>query len=372
MDRLSEILESTTEEVERVCETRNRDRNSPSQAGGTVWRADPALRHNIRQLKVISEGLGAQCTKLSLLSLRSPSSEPFDSLAEEIAPQIEGYSRQYTNFTRCSVSLGLLLIISKNIRTFLKTMSGLVKMIKGGQYSETPGVVGVAHETAEAIKKLPESNRVAYRRHLMEKVGSINDTIGEFQVHVDKYKAKYGNNPQQEEQAGDANRNEDEGEDEEGEYTAEEVVVAEKVLSLLTFSQKVVKGSLIILTSVADELHPVADEEGTEEPVPASVFTSVNASSEQRACQEWVGAVVLSANLIERSAVCVGAELYSPLENPDDVRSHYRACLQESISCLDLLGSRQNYVAMLSDSCRRQLDELQTDRLGFSLDDVRL
>ena len=134
----------------------------------TLWRGDAALRHNIRQLKVISEGLGAQCTKMGLLSLRCPSSEMFESLAEEIVPQIEGFNNQFTSLSRCGVSLGLLMIIGKHIRNFIRAMLGLVELIKSAQYTDTPGMTGKIHELAEAINKLPASNRVAYRRSLME------------------------------------------------------------------------------------------------------------------------------------------------------------------------------------------------------------
>ena len=94
-------------------------------------------------------------------------------------------------------------------------------------------MTGKIHELAEAINKLPASNRVAYRRSLMEQARSINETINEFQVHVDKYKTKYcngdGDQPVQ-----DGAGEDGEEEDEEGEYTAEEVRVAEKALNMLT------------------------------------------------------------------------------------------------------------------------------------------
>ena len=366
MDSLVATIQSATAEVERLCEGRTRDRERG--VGGTIWRGDASLRHNVRQLKVISEGLGAQCTKVSLLALRSPNAEMFDSLAEEIVPQIEGFSRQFTNFTRCSVSLKLLIMIGQKVRTFLKAMSGLMDLIQAAQYSDTPGITGKIHELAEAIKKLPETNRVAYRRTLMEQVNSINETIGEFQVHVDKYKTKYGN------ENGDGEEpTEEEDEDEEGEYTAEEVVVVEKVLSMLTFSQKVVKGGLIIVTDVADQLHPVAEDDAdVPAPVPSTVFSSPSASTEQSVCQEWVAQVVQAAVKIEKSAVNVGSELYSPCENPQDVHGYYNACLQDSFTCLDLLSNTRNYVAILGSSCQAQLHELNSERLAFSLEQTQL
>ena len=53
-----------------------------------------------------------------------------------------------------------------------------------------------------------------------------------------------------------------------------------------------------------------------------------------------------------KSAMNIGAELYSPCENPEDVRSHYNACLQNTLACLDLLVGTQNYVTMLGSSCQ--------------------
>ena len=377
MDTLRAALLAAMNNVESVCATRGRERG---QDGPTLWRGDSALRHNIRQLKVISEGLGAQCTKVSLLSLRSPSKEMFDSLAEEIAPQIEGYSHQFTNFSRCSVYVGLLMIIGKHMRTFLKTMLGLVELVQAAQYTDTPGITGKIHELAEAMKKLPVSNRVAYRRSLMEQVTSINETINEFQVHVVKYKTKNnsgdGDQLEQGQARGedeDEDQDEDEDDDEEGEYTAEEVLVAEKVLNMLTFSSKVVKGSLIVVTDVADQLHPVVeDDNSTSTPALTTVFFSPPASEQQRGCQEWVARVIQAAAKIEKSAVSVGAELYSPCENPDDVRSQYNACLQDSFACLDLLVGTQNYLTMLGSSCREKLEELSAERLELSLASVQL
>ena len=59
----------------------------------------------------------------------------------------------------------------------------------------------------------------------------------------------------------------------EEEYTAEEVRVAEKALSMLSFSYKVIKGSLIIITEVADQLHPVAeDDDNISDPAPITSF----------------------------------------------------------------------------------------------------
>ena len=110
--------------------------------------------------------------------------------------------------------------------------------------------------------------------------------------------------------------------------TAEEVRVAEKALNMLSFSYKVIKGSLIIITEVADQLHPVAeDDDNISDPAPITIFSSPAVSEEQCKCQEWVAGVVQSAVKVEKSAMNIGAELYSPCENPEDVgHITMRAC----------------------------------------------
>ena len=365
MERLIEVLTDCLREVERIGESRSMHRSTNLSA--CVWRDDPALHHNTRQLKAMSEGLGAQCTKLALLALRSPTEEYFESLFSEIIPQAQAFKIQFINFSNCSLSLPLLLIVCLPVRHFLKRMLELSESIKAGAYEDVSSITAKVHECAEAVKKVPETNKIAYKRAMMDKVAAINDVINEFAKHVAIYNNKYGDNA---DTNNEDNRNRvDEsfdndgdgdsggGEEEEGEYTAEEVMVAEKCLKLISHARDMLKVGISVSSAVADALHPLREETQETDETPASVFSSPTSSSEQRQCQEWVAKVLRETEVIETSVVDVGSELYDPLDNPGDVRKYYNTLFGNCASYLQLV-SGGNSRDMLGEETGAALDRV--------------
>jgi hypothetical protein len=246
----------------------------------------------------------------------------------------------------------------------------------------------MVHECAEALAKVPETNKVAYRRSIMERVNSINSVIQEFTKHVDAYRAKHrgegedggaattqdsnsSSNQQNEEDEDDDMNDDYDDDEEEGEYTAEEVVVAEQCLALMGYARKILKAGLLVSTEVADALHPMS-EAPQEGDAPVSVFTSPSQSQEQMECQEWVSEVLRAAEKLEVCVVEVGTELYAPCDNPGDVRRHYNTCAETCAMCVELFTGRGNYVAMLADAGRIAVDNLRAEELAFGVGSLDL
>ena len=379
MDRVIVLLGENLSEVERTGESRSVQRTS--NLFSSVWRGDPALRHNIRQLKVMSDGLGAQCTKLALLALRSPTEEHFESLFSEIVPQVEAYRIQFVNFSNCSLSLPLLFIVCMPVRHFLKRMLELCETIKAASYEEVNALTGMVHECADAVGKVPETNKIAYKRAMMDKIAAVNDVINEFSKHVTIYKNKYGDNADSnsednknrvdesfDDEVGDGNGGDDDDyDDDEGEYTEEEVVVAEKCLKLIEHTRNMMKVGVTVTSEIADALHPLSsDADESNAPEVASVFTSPSSSSEQRQCQEWVARVLREMELLENSTVDVGTELYAPLDNPEDVRAHYNTLFGKCAAFLHLLrDSNSTETEMLPEGITHALSMVSCVQLEF-------
>jgi hypothetical protein len=168
----------------------------------------------------------------------------------------------------------------------------------------------------EYIQKLPESNKIAFRRVVMkvyyiikllfgnssscyQNISIVEDTNREFSEYLQASTNKLTG-------SSTADMNDEINDDEEDDmcsYTLEEIPIVESALRLIADSKIVLKVALVSITEVINYISTLNDEET------------------KKKCFVWVYEATNMSTIVQDSIVEMGSELYHPVDI-SDVEEH--------------------------------------------------
>ncbi len=346
-------------------QTQSRQRSSASSELETyIWRGDAHLAEAIGNLKSLSMTMGSDFTKLMLIANKGPSENEIGALISEAICHIDSFGTYFTDtfLGTCCISPQLFALISAPVINLFNSMIDCIVNIMSENWDTARASVGKVIDITEKTinKQLPSTNKVAYRRAMMEKVNATAAIIDEFTGYCNKSTNQSQNNTD----------DEDIDDDDEGTYTPEELDVMESHLDLLKASKDVLKVALDVVTEASDFLQPLSQNgsasaaggggvsEGihTQANAPSvNVFDNVvnntaldssgsntanttnNNQSTLQACRHWVSEVMNQINILDKYIVEYGCDLYSPLEDEQTTSHKYNAVKETVQEIIHLL-----------------------------------
>ena len=382
---LSSSIESSRDQVQRSANARSQSAQGPQADVGSscVWRGDAALAEVITNIKNMCLVLSSDFTKLVLVGTQGPSADELGSLLGEIIPHVDAFGMYFTSsfVVLQSVSSHLFQLVYVPIKVLLNNLVDLTNVLKAEKWDEARKAVGAVIELCEntIVRLLPATNKVAYRRALLDKAAKVADVYDEFDGYVRKSVA-FLNGPASAAAAatggagGDGDGMEEDSDDDEGTYTSEELVAMRGHCELLRACKAVLKVGLAAVTEAADSVHPLVNSPnasaaatvaaagagagagaagggtGAEQSVTqanataTSLFESnsnpsvseaesrapflVDTDAERNtvlACRRWAYRLVSMCELLDVSLVDYGADLYSPLEEEQVTRQKFES-----------------------------------------------
>lgn len=185
-------------------------------------------------------------------------------------------------------------------------------------------MTGMITKTVETIGNLPAVNKIAYRRHLLEKCVTVKETIEEFDGYLQIALAKGmdameldGQKKKEEVTVDDVDNDDDEEEDDEDdederEYTSEEYHLVSKTVSLFKVILDLLKVTMNLITEVGDRIN--------DETVAIAEENNTKTRKELQATSDlWIGKIVYQVDQIEGAVIDTGAELYPPVSREESV-----------------------------------------------------
>lgn len=163
-------------------------------------------------------------------------------------------------------------------------------------------VAGMVLQLSEDLQKMPITNKIAFRRLIMEKCLAVKETVTEFQGYLDEREAncsfkdiniELADEP---ENGGDDDENDEGDEEDERDYTEEEAKVVQKCVQVMMIAQELMKLSLSVVTSIGD-----------------AVLTGTD-TSVYPACFGHLARIIQAVEVIETDITELGIELYPPVE----------------------------------------------------------
>ena len=396
---LASRIEASRDEVTRSADAHSQRAHAAGATEGSscVWRGDTALAEVIANIKNMCLVLSSDFTKLVLIAPNAPSANELGSLLGEIIPHVEAFSVYFTcSFVGLqSVSSHLFRLVTVPIRALLSNLVDLTNLLKNSKWDAARKAVGAIIDLCEHSidRQLPATNKVAYRRAVMDKATKAAEIHEEFCGYVQKSVAFLENTSSNTSSSGNngnstAAHAEDmeESDDDEGTYTSEELVVMQSHCELLSACVATMKLVLSCVTEAGDAVHPLvggASQNAAQNAASAAVarstvdggngggagtaqaqahsVTQANATAASvfepavsegittttttaaagtsgstpqhiQTCRYWAYDMVRLCELLDASLVDYGADLYSPLEDEQS------ACLSFCCVC-DFLSS---------------------------------
>ena len=318
----------------RIVESRNKS---------AKWIEDDNLTNSIINIKQASSALSDSITKLNLIATKHPTE--LSSILQEVHNYIGLLINRYYEFSELNSCYSLFLNVSNTIRSLLSHIQSLLNQLKSGDFVHINSSTGMVWKTVEDISKLPVKNKASYRRSFMEDINVINDTIREFEVYLDKSSIEKNNHTDAEDsEASDGEGDEDEAsqsncdDEDQDTYTPAEITKVTASLDMMRFAIDLLKLSLIIMTSLGDQLHskpPAAA--ATTDTIP-NLTSDINALSlkpthpsnntylnlpvqsplvftiDSIGIQAWIADLVAARETLIASITDFGCELYPPID----------------------------------------------------------
>jgi hypothetical protein len=222
-------------------------------------------------------------------------------------------------------------------------------------------MTGMITKTVESIDKIPNVNKAAYRRYVLEKTLASKETLEEFDGYLktalengfSKLSLDGKKSKDEEEEDDDDDEDEDDGENEEDEreYTSEEYKIVEKYVAIFRTTVDLLKLALVVITEVGDRINDETNTDSTEE---ATKRKELQAESDR-----WIAKVVKQVGGIEGNIVDTGAELYPPVQN-ETVESIGNNLVSELLSLSAMLLESSTLLEFVSAEKVASLQQLHT------------
>ena len=322
----------------RILESRNKS---------AKWFEDDNLTNSIINIKQVSSALSDSITKLNLIATKHPTE--LSSILQEVHNHIGLLINRYYEFSELNSCYSLFLNVSNTIRSLLSHIQSLLNQLKSNDYIHINSSTGMVWKTVEDISKLPVKNKASYRRSWMEDINVINDTIREFEEYIEKSSIEKNNHTDAEDsEASDGEGDGDEqasqsncDDEDQDTYTPAEIIKVTASLDMMRYAIELLKLSLIIMTSLGDQLHsiPPAAAAATTDTIP-DLTSDINAlslkpsnptnntdlnlpvqsplvfTSDSIGIQAWIAELVAARETLIASITDFGCELYPPIDAP--------------------------------------------------------
>ena len=359
----------------RILESRNKS---------AKWFEDDNLTNSIINIKQVSAALSDSITKLNLIATKHPNE--ISSILQEVHNYIGLLINRYFEFSELNSCYSLFLNVSNTIRSLLSHIQSLLNQLKSGDYIHINSSTGMVWKTVEDISKLPVKNKASFRRSWMEDINVINDTIREFEEYIDKSSIEKNNHTDAEDSEGsdgegdgDEEASESNCDDEDQDtYTPAEIIKVTASLDMMRYAIELLKLSLIIMTSLGDQLHstpplPATDTitnltsdinalslKPTNPPINSVLNLPVQSplvfTSDSIGIQAWIAELVAARETLIASITDFGCELYPPLDA--DTASGLHMAVYSNLQRVLQLVSYSEYTAKLDQEVMLKLGGL--------------
>lgn len=296
------------------------------------WLNDPKLKECIQNLHQAAELVSNTSTKVTMIITQYPSDSSILSITEEFNRTISHMFLCFTSLIQqCYIGWPLFTIIMRHIKTSLMNIQDLTfAILQKADPASIRSITGTIWKSCDDIKKIPFTNKGAYRRDIMEIVAIIKDTISEFEGYLLEYE-NLGNDNDINEDKDSEDIDED---DDDENYNTEDILYVNKSMYLFKLSKDAVVLGMNIITLVGDE-------------VSKAMGSSID---DTIAVEKWIATVhIYSIKLQDIAVTDIGAELYPPL-NFDVVNEKYSIGLSLLNDYLKLLNSHMGIIDVIIQS----------------------
>jgi hypothetical protein len=313
-----------------------------------IWKGDKNYHNLLNNLKSASIELSSMSTKLTLVCSHNPSNSALQSIIVELTQILNMFIHCYFTLIECKLSRPLFNIITDTVIGVLQHYNDLINKLSIGEFSQANITTGMIWKACENVSKIPISNKIAYRRFILEILSSLKDTVGEFEEYIVSSKEAIENNTEEESSDGD---------DEDGEfddmdylddikYNSEELITVENSIVLMNITIDSIKLALEIMSSSSDQIDIIKNSSTPASNI-SSVFTSPLLENKEidtalaeievgNKCQVWVVIIQDYCRLLSDQILDFGAELYTPVDK-NSVQAHGFELFEMLHSLEDLL-----------------------------------
>eukprot|EP00602_Paraphysomonas_sp_CaronLab_P010883 CAMPEP_0185029750 /NCGR_PEP_ID=MMETSP1103-20130426/16246_1 /TAXON_ID=36769 /ORGANISM="Paraphysomonas bandaiensis, Strain Caron Lab Isolate" /LENGTH=320 /DNA_ID=CAMNT_0027564605 /DNA_START=56 /DNA_END=1014 /DNA_ORIENTATION=- len=298
-------------------------KSTHTRTRGAKWRNDSELDNAIRVFKNESDVLSNSCTKLALINPADMPADGLKSLFDEIFNGAQRVYNCYRLLSELPLSSPFAESLHKSVRNELTEVQGLIHSVGTGQFEACKSAVGLVWDANKAIQKLPNTNKAAYKRSIMEAMMVVQDTNREFRQALSAM-------PTDGKPAATDDFVDDEFSDMEDEdYTPEDVPYVEACLSLMVCCFNIMRQIIEIATVVSEKIESANLETKNESVASSHLADGV--------IEQWVADLHILCHELKKSVVDLGVEMYAPLEL-EGLASQFNAVnaiIQQIISKID-------------------------------------
>jgi hypothetical protein len=237
------------------------------------WMNDTILTHNLENLKKCAERVSHSCTKFSILILNTTSTDThvLQSFLDEFDSHVTSFMEFYVAISNNPISWPLFNSITVQVRNQIGHIYDLFECAIFKKNDALPSTTGMIWKINEDMQKLPMSNKLAYRRYIMELINRIKETIKEFTEYVDEADEIHQaeavtieslqsrrNRDHDEERLDEDEEDIDSKDSDDQPYTVGEAAVCKECIALMNCIMQALKTTLIISTKTLDAI-PIED-----------------------------------------------------------------------------------------------------------------
>eukprot|EP00608_Synchroma_pusillum_P012441 CAMPEP_0198441792 /NCGR_PEP_ID=MMETSP1452-20131203/64086_1 /TAXON_ID=1181717 /ORGANISM="Synchroma pusillum, Strain CCMP3072" /LENGTH=233 /DNA_ID=CAMNT_0044162419 /DNA_START=18 /DNA_END=716 /DNA_ORIENTATION=+ len=177
MDELMDWVTSLEGSLRHTAARTARDQRRTPPVG--AW-LDEGVSECARGLRTAAEILQHSSTKVALVVKPGVDGAALQSMLEEYRGALERLAVHYLSLCERPVGAPLLAAATAHVRGIAASVARLLAALRDGSVQQAPALTGMVWKECEALKTLPESNRGAYRRALMQLATAVKDTVREF------------------------------------------------------------------------------------------------------------------------------------------------------------------------------------------------
>ena len=262
------------------------------------------LAARLKTLKTDSEIVSKMVTRMTVFftQVDAEKREGEEAMFAEFKRGAESIARlTATILTECSLGIPLRDKLYSTVKCCLHQMGTFLSKISEKDSAAIKVCTGMLWKACEDIGRLPESNKIAYRRQMFLGVAASKETCTEFQEYVAEAEKKLGigsglgnESDEDEDDFDDDDYDEDDDEFGKGEaYKQSELPTVQTCVKLMEFSVNMMKQTVAVLTEEAEK-----EEFGSS-----------------KSGQEWVAQCFAIFSGLQSLVVDLGSNLFPPLEN---------------------------------------------------------
>lgn len=339
-----------------------------------IWK-DNNYKNKILKLKQVASAIADITSKYAMLVQLKPSHDSLQALLSEYAGYILNLVLSYMEVIDCMVGKPLCKIITNVCILLLHRIKELMMSSCNNTFTHLHSCTGIIWQACKDIDNIPNSNKIAYRRDILERISSINEVLQEFQSYLasSSNKILHSNNSDVNDYttidditagvdvdaliAGSGNSdgfgddmydNNDDG----CEYNnIEDVTYVSKCLISIGTAADVLKSTLLVLTFIADSVYSSTDTNTIFSNMSISSSSTGTASTGSNSstnalvdkCNKWIIDISHLSVSISNIVVDFGSELYVPIDK--ETAYNYHRELIDNLCKLDHLVNRDDYKA---------------------------